>query len=406
MVGDSRSLGLRSVKPNAKSKGVFLTVFPGAENVHLAKDVGMLPTYMARACGYKAVLACAASRSYLPYADTIVPELEIRTIPPGPEYQMARRSDHAYVEFLREVAADIEVLQLFHFTRESIGYARAVRRCNPRAKIMIKADLNLSTARRWENLGRSRNPARILKKLYRHWWFCRYVDLMTIETKSLCEIVRRIYPAFRDRIVVMPNGIDDHFISRTGGDLDFVDKKERLILVVGRIGSVEKNHEMLLDALAGISDFGGWKVAFVGPVETRFQDKLTAACHVNPALRGALIVAGSIQDREILYSWYRRARLFCLTSPSEGFPLSLVDAIFHGCEVISTPIPCLNDLTDDLRFGRVVHDAGELRSVLREYMAGSRSGMEHYWDIRGHGENFRWSRIALGLQAHLEAIVR
>jgi hypothetical protein len=61
-----------------------------------------------------------------------------------------------------------------------------------------------------------------------------------------------------------------------------VEDKEKVVLVVGRIGAESKNHGMLLDALDGF-DLGDWSVVFVGGIDDSFRPAMDRFFAANPA---------------------------------------------------------------------------------------------------------------------------
>lgn len=69
--------------------------------------------------------------------------------------------------------------------------------------------------------------------------------------------------------------------------------------------------------------------------------------------------------------WYPDCDVFVLTSIREGFGLVLVEALFHGCRIVSTDCPSgPRDILDDGKFGRLVPvgDVLSLKEALLEVM--------------------------------------
>jgi hypothetical protein len=54
----------------------FVTLFPGATNIHLTKDVGMIPFIMHKYYGYDSTLVCYKNDEY-DYLETEVKGLKI-----------------------------------------------------------------------------------------------------------------------------------------------------------------------------------------------------------------------------------------------------------------------------------------------------------------------------------------
>ena len=96
----------------------------------------------------------------------------------------------------------------------------------------------------------------------------RQVDLLTVETQCLYD---RLYKEFIDvydiklKLVLMPNGFDEETLKT----LSIVEKdfghKENIMITVGRLGTYQKNTEMLLNAL-DLMELRDWKVYLIGSI--------------------------------------------------------------------------------------------------------------------------------------------
>ncbi len=106
-----------------------------------------------------------------------------------------------------------------------------------------------------------------------------------------------------------------------------------LILAMGRLAE-QKGFDVLVKAFAAIHGrHPDWQLVVLGEGELR------------PALQqmaGDLLPAGSVQFAGIVErpeEFLRRTSVFVLSSRYEGFPNALVEAMAHGCAVISTDCP-------------------------------------------------------------------
>ena len=80
---------------------------------------------------------------------------------------------------------------------------------------------------------------------------------------------------------------------------------------------------------------------------------------------------GAEYDRTKLYSLYKGAKIFCLTSRSEGMPLAGVEAIYHGAYPVVTSFGrAANDITDSGRLGKIVSslNAADFATTLESVM--------------------------------------
>ena len=123
-----------------------------------------------------------------------------------------------------------------------------------------------------------------------------------------------------------------------------VSEKEKILLTVGRIGTHQKNTELLLDVLAVLS-LGDWKMYIVGPIEDDFQPKIDAFYQAHPEKRESVVFTGMISQRE-KFLLYDRARVFVLTSRHEGFAFALVEAAYMKNYIVSTDVGGAEDVLD------------------------------------------------------------
>jgi len=133
-----------------------------------------------------------------------------------------------------------------------------------------------------------------------------------------------------------------------------------VLLAVGRLCK-EKGFDWLLQAFSRIAVVcPQWDLVIIGEgslrndlIRQRDNLKLTARI----MLPGH---AGNMAD------WYRRANLFVLTSRSEGFPNVLVEAMAHGCAVVS--YDCYagpRDIISDGVNGILVKPVGDVDGMAR-----------------------------------------
>ena len=96
---------------------------------------------------------------------------------------------------------------------------------------------------------------------------------------------------------------------------------------------------------------------------------------------------GQIEDKTELANEYKRAKIFCLTSPSEGgTPNVTSEALFAGCFMIFSSIDASYEATDDNKCGKVfpIGNVDALANIFREVctdnellLAGGKHAVEH-----------------------------
>ncbi|MEK7391300.1 MAG: glycosyltransferase [Fibrobacterota bacterium] len=364
----------------------YVCLFPEAENVHLVKDVGMMPAILSERWEVDASLVCLDRGQKFPYLEALDQKLSIRRLENDERYRPGGRMSNSVRAFLRETARDIDVLQLFHFTKESVETARFFRKLNPHGLVYLKLDISPDNfLKDLSSMGGTWN-------LPHHWFLASVPTVLSAETELALRVFVHRYPLCKSKTILLPNGYDDGWLGKQGHFLDLRDAKENLLITVGRIGTEPKNSEMLLDSLRSL-DLEEWRVAFIGPIEETFQPTIERFFEERPDLVGRVIFTGNLQNRDELYDWYRRAKVFCLTSRWESFCLAMVDALAFGCWLATTPVASANDLTGEGVAGTVFTDRTELDMFLKSCFTGRFDPLTRFDAVVEHSRSFAWSRI-------------
>jgi glycosyltransferase involved in cell wall biosynthesis len=375
----------------------FVTLFPAAENVHLLKDVGIIPYIMHRDYGYESKLVCFHnSDTYQALADE-VNGLKIEFIDAEP-YQFGKVSKHV-LSYLRNNAKQIDILNLYHHTTESMVYALAYRLFNPKGIVYIKLDISIQKfdkqQKQWFH------PLRLIG----YNLFFKYItQLVTCEIPTAQTYLEKAIPALKGKLILLTNGIDTLPMEQIGLHRNTFQEKENIFLTVGRIGAQEKNHELLLQSLTNM-DLKDWKVVFVGPIAPAFTTYLTAYFAQHPHLKEQIIFTGNISNRTALYSWYNRAKVFCLTSRFESFGIVLAEALYFGNYILSTGVESIQYITDNERLGKTINSSQELAILMDNIITEKIDISAYYHAIVAHAEKFRWSENLQPVDERIQQIV-
>lgn len=144
------------------------------------------------------------------------------------------------------------------------------------------------------------------------------------------EDAKAFFPkCVQKRSVILPNPLDMSCIRPR-----FVGKRENTIVSVGRVDN-NKNHKMLIDAFAAIhADFPEMKLVIYGNGDMR--NKLNEYIK-KMDMANCISLPGNVSQ---IPDHIERARIFVLTSDTEGMPNALLEAMALGLAVISTDCPC------------------------------------------------------------------
>ncbi len=375
-----------------KTPTKWVTLFYRARNVHLIKDVGMIPYYIGKLFHADARLVTYRNEETYTHGPDEAPGLRLEFIEDAGRFDFIER---AVIRYLWRESAGIDVLQLFHFRQETIVFGLLYKWLNPTGFLYVKLDLDVHQFRREGGIRHSENPVKhglftLLERL-----FLRRVDLLSVETQEGLSLFVRRYPAASGKIVYLPNGIDHLGIVSRFPHLSAPKHKDNIILSVGRVGTEQKNTEMLLSALAMVR-LKDWKARIIGPIEPEFQRRLDDFFTKHAHLRESIQCTGEISDRKALLEWYQRARVFAIGSRWEGFSIAMVEAIYFANYLISTDVSAVRDITADGQWGRIVkiEDTEELASAL-QWCIDHPEEAEHIGRAaRAHAlEHFVWHKI-------------
>lgn len=103
----------------------------------------------------------------------------------------------------------------------------------------------------------------------------------------------------------------------------------KLLLAVGRL-DVQKGFDSLINAFALLSsELENWDLIILGEGAMRqaLEAQVKALC-----LESRVYLPGRVGN---VGEWYKRAELYVMSSRFEGFPNTLMEAMTHGCAVVS-----------------------------------------------------------------------
>ena len=383
-----------------KQKPTFVTVFTETENFHLVKDVGQLPYFMYKTEGYDATLISYQNNVEYPFIDQEVNGLKLNFIP--------NKGRFLYFElgvlyYLFNHSKSIDVLNLFHFKKDHILYLLIYKLVNPKGKAYIKLDMDILFFKNYNAFLFSNYRIKnfILKALTS--WIFKLTDLFSVETDQAKDYLLNIYPELQNKLICIPNGVDNLYLDKEIPIKAF-QEKENIILTVGRIGTEQKNTELLLDALK-ITDLKDWKVYILGPIEESFKKYIADFYKEYPQLENKVIFTGNITDRKELFDWYNRSKIFCLSSRYEGFPIAFPEALYFGNYLISSPVSSAEHITSSGKYGTVARaDAHEFSKAIQNSIEPGFLSSQRYEEIRRFSkDNFTWPGIVKKLADQIKS---
>jgi glycosyltransferase involved in cell wall biosynthesis len=371
----------------------FVLYFRDLQNVHLFKDVGMVPFVLAHDYGYDSEILCRSTEDHSRYTLNELVGLKISCL-----------SGSIY-SYLLDHARDIDVLMLFHIKTETMYVGLLYKLLNPNGVLYVKYDLDDKKLlyATWGN----RNLITQVKRNLLFALFKKHLDLFSIENKRVYEDISYI----RDNSkMYLPNGFWKEMLQKSGVRQKSFSEKSNLIILVGRHGSRQKNSEFMFDVLEKIGSIDDWRVCFIGDTTREFDDRKEQFLNSHPHFCSRIDCVGAVKDKRELFEYYNEAKIFCLPSRWEGFPLVGPEALCFGNVLLMTrELVSSYDLTGDGTVGFVAgnEDVTEWAVCLSGLIADqalledSSTRAKRYFD-----ENFDWKILCGKLSERINSISR
>ena len=151
----------------------------------------------------------------------------------------------------------------------------------------------------------------------------------------------KLTPIFAKRnIACIPNGLERRPVGTV--------RKQKRFFTVGRLGTEQKNTELLLVACAAV-DLKDWQFWFVGGIEKEeqdFQAVLDRFFAAHPEKREQMIFTGNISDPAHLWQIYDESAVFIFPSRSESFGNAAIEACYAGCYLLLSEVGCADDVNE------------------------------------------------------------
>ena len=179
---------------------------------------------------------------------------------------------------------------------------------------------------------------------------------------------------------------------------------------MGRLGTLEKNTEMLVEAIENIETekLKNWKIYLVGSMTDEFTKWFNERLNVKPYLKNYFIVTGNISDKKELYTLYAKSSVFVLPSRCESWGLALTEAMAFGCfPIVTDCCDAFYEILDiaNSNFGKIIptEDKNALINAIEEVLDNKVDYINN--GIKAHefvSENFDWNIVVENLDKYLK----
>ena len=185
------------------------------------------------------------------------------------------------------------------------------------------------------------------------------VDKIVAISNATEKSIATVFPEFKDKIIKIYNGYDFSGMVPEGTVTDFQ------LLYCNRFDE-NKDPLQFIRIVKRLNDLGlsvtakmlGTGVLFDEAVRLIREYKLEAQIEC-------------VGYKKNPYAYYKHCKVFCLTSHSEGFPTTLVEAMYFGKPFVSTPVAGTDELSQNGNCGFVARDEEEYAIKLLELLTTS-----------------------------------
>lgn len=363
--------------------------------VHLYKDVGGIPYALAKYCGWQATFAYNDANGIIHNEDyekyvkldrirfpKILEKLKLRYIK---YFQVIK-----YVYFN---APKYDVINFYHCHKFIKFLCWIAKKRNPDIITYVKLDMSKT------------GFEKEIKKNSKFIW--KYTDLFTVETNKYVENLNKLSKFF-NKVKYLPNGF---FSDLADIDLSKV-KKEKIILTVGRLGTYQKNTELLIETLIeSENDLEDWQVYLVGPMTENFKIWLNNKLADHSKLKNKIVITGNIIDKKELYQIYGKSSIFVLPSRYESWGLVLSEAMyFANYPIVTNCCDAFNEMLCNKKekYGLIVES--ENVEALKSAIIYGISHINDNFNSTKIGsdfinKNFNWKIIAHRLENYFDDIL-
>lgn len=349
--------------------------------LEFGKDVVLVPYYLGRALGYQTEICCGYSEDVA----KLIPKAQKKglTFPRLPLSHNPCQRIPVYIKFLLQNAKSIDLLVCFHWKLETFVNILLYKLLNRHGKVYVKLDT--ASGQEWNLAERSYFGKFLRKILYTS--CLKKTDVLSCETSQgynfLCTD-SYFSNLMTRKLVLMPNAFDEEeFASSDISERDYR-QKENLMITVGRLGTHQKNTEMMLDALERM-ELKGWKFVFIGPIEDKFHQAIEQFFKRNPEKKEQVMFTGGIDCKKELWEWYNRAKVFVCTSRWESYGIVLSEAKRFRNYIVSTRVGGAEDLIEQDKYGSFIiqEDDKDLSLLLSRIVDGQINiDVYHDYDVR------------------------
>lgn len=353
----------------------FVTIFERAESVHLKKDVGQIPLF------FKEQYNIDSEIWTFNKIDEDTTKLKIKTI--NAKWWRLKFSFKLAIEIMSN-AKKIDILNVYHFRLYSLIYAKIYKCINKKGVVYMKGDFDVDKI---DFIDKKTNSyEKLLLRL------ANDVDLISYEHKSIESYINRVFK--KSKKIFIPNSPSIELMEIDNKELYVSSQKDEIlkILIIGRIGSYQKNTEEAFEILKNLDVvFDNWEALVVGEITKSFKEKIENT-YKKESFFNKIKLKGLLVNSNDLASIYKQADILLMTSRHEGFPLVSVEAGYFGTCIVANKTSGVNELVKNEINGYIYSSISDAVKYLSYLFLNNKKINEMKQSMRIEIENNSWNK--------------
>lgn len=310
----------------------------------IIKDCGLIPYLLQKNHGFQSVMVgYNIGKDVIEYANKYTP---------GMKFDSLQADDiQSRINYIINHAAEMDLFILYGSFPAYIPLVEVYKKVRPDGKIYLATDMNIAWA------DRTPHDSPEYKK------FLESCDVIA----ASCRATQKYLSA---KWSVPVNLIRNPWYNFDDISFDnLFERKENIIMTSGRIGAFDKTNHIFTEAFAKVANkLPNWKIRLVGAIDEKFKPYIKDYFKRFPKLKDRVIFVGLLEDKAKLMEEYKRAKIFCLTSPKEGgTPNVTGEALYSGDFIITSAIDGRNDMTDFGKCGKVF-PVGDIDALAKTFL--------------------------------------
>jgi glycosyltransferase involved in cell wall biosynthesis len=215
------------------------------------------------------------------------------------------------------------------------------------------------------------------------------IDVMSVESTKSYKKLTESDTIPSDKLILIPNGISIKFKIE-------IPERKNYILNVGHLGTKAKATEILLEAFSKIENLYDWKLILIGSIDESFKPYLDDYFKINPHLIDKIIFKGYVSNRDEIYKYYSKSKIFCFPSRSESFGIALIESAYFGNYLLTTDVGGAKDVLDVTYYGEIIKmdDSNYLAGRLQELISNPEKYEKDPYELMSLiNDKFNWAKL-------------